>query len=88
MQLAELKWDKSHRQKQNILALQKVDQTKLDGNTLEQEFNGQAFQRGKKRGLNEAFSQSHIVEMSAVPRAAAANSKRCIIIRDKTEIKR
>lgn len=38
MQLAEWKWKKSHHQKQGILALQTVDQTQLDGNTLEQEF--------------------------------------------------
>lgn len=68
MQLAKRNWNKSHRQKPNILAVQEVDQIKLDGNTLEQGFNGQAIQRGKKRGL-EAFSQSRIVEMLAVPRA-------------------
>lgn len=38
MQLAEEKWEKSPRQKQGILALQKMDPTQLDGNTIEQEF--------------------------------------------------
>ncbi|MCJ1349201.1 hypothetical protein MMC31_007437 [Peltigera leucophlebia] len=51
IQLAKWKWKKSHHQKQVILALQKVGQTQLDGNSLEQEFNGQALQRGKKRGV-------------------------------------
>lgn len=49
-----------------------MDQTQLDGNNLEQEFNGQAFQCVKKRGINEAFSQSHIVEMFAVLQAVAS----------------
>lgn len=67
MQLAEWKWKKSHRKKQGILALQNVDQTQLDGNTLEQEFDRQELQRGKKRGIFEAFSQSHTGETLAVP---------------------
>lgn len=71
MQLAEWKFNKSHRQKRNLLASQGMDQTKLDGNTLGQESNEQAFQHGKKRGLDEAFSQSHIVEMTAVAQSNA-----------------
>lgn len=61
MQLA-----KSHRQKQGILALPK---TQLYRNTLEQEFDGQAPRRIKKRGIYEVFSESHIGETLAVPRA-------------------
>ena len=71
MQLAEWKWKKSQRQKQGILALQKVDQTQLDSNTLKQELDGHALQRGKKRGIYEAFLQSNIGETSAFSQAVA-----------------
>lgn len=47
-----------------------MDQAKLDDNTLGQESKGQAFRRGKMRGHNEAFPQSHAVEMLMVPHAA------------------
>lgn len=46
-----------------------MDQAKLDDNTLGQESKGQAFQRRKKRGHNEAYA--HTVEMLMVPHAAA-----------------
>lgn len=69
-----LRWQKcnlrNYLQKPNILAAHGMDQAKLDDNTLGQESKGQAFQRGKKRGHNEAFPQSHAVEMLMVPRAA------------------
>lgn len=70
MQLAEWKWSKCYLQKPNILAAHGMDKAKLDDNTLGQESKGQAFQRGKKWGHNEAFLQSHAVEMLMVPRAA------------------